>query len=406
MADVRPFRALRPARDHARAVIAPPYDVLDDDEARAIARQEPASFLHVTRPEVGMPVGTMPSQRVVWERGRDNLRRMTAQGVLRRDDQPCYYVYQQVMGNHRQTGFLASCQVDEYDRGTIRRHEHTLPDKEDDRTRHLETLDAQVGLVFLAYRSHGGLGALLRRVCAHEPLWSVTTDDGVQHTLWAAPPQYTAPIREGFQELSALYIADGHHRTAAARRVHEVRGDGPSSSFLAGLFPDDNLCVLGYHRVIEDLGKHHPTSFLNALDEAGIDWVPGTPSPAQRGQVSMYLDHTWYLLTPRPGIIDPDDPVASLDTAWLQRLILDPILGITDPRHEPRLHFMGGHRTARDLADRADHTGGVAFRLHPTGMDQLFAVADAGEVMPPKSTWFEPKLREGVVVRLLDETDV
>jgi len=405
MADVRPFRALRPHPEHARAVIAPPYDVLDDTEARAIAQREPRSFLHVTRPEVGMPPGTLPAQRVVWERGRANLRRMAAEGLLTREDHPAYYVYGQVADGHRQTGFLAACSVAEYDDGRIRKHEHTLPSKEDDRTRHLETLDAQVGLVFLAYRAHEGLAALARRITAREPLWSVTTDDRVQHTLWVAPPQYTEAIREGFADVPALYVADGHHRTAAASRVHATRGDAASATFLAGLFPDDALNVLGYHRVVEDLGGRDPEAFVQAVRDAGFEVVPGTPSPPDLGHVTLYVDGTWYVVTPHEGLVDMDDPVARLDTAWLQDKLFEPVLGITDPRHEPRLRFLGGHKTPEDLAAVADTLGGAAFRMHATAMDQLFAVADAGQVMPPKSTWFEPKLREGVAVRLLDEAD-
>ncbi len=406
MADVRPFRALRPVPEHAAAVIAPPYDVLDDAEARAIAGGDPRSFLHVTRPEVGLPLGTLPAQRVVWEKGRDNLRRMAAEGLLQREDQPAYYVYGQVADGHRQTGFLAACQVAEYDGGTIKRHEHTLPEKEDDRTRHLETLDAQVGLVFLAYRAHEGLAALARRITARDPLWRVTTDDGVLHTLWVAPPQYTEAIRQGFREVPALYVADGHHRTAAASRIHAARGDGPSASFVAGLFPDDALHVLGYHRVVRDLAGHTPASFLDAVREAGFEVVTGTPTPPDRGHVAMGLDGTWYVLTPPAHVLTADDPVDRLDTAWLQKHLLAPLLDIGDPRHEPRLSFLGGHKPPEALMDAAVRHGGVAFRLHPTGMDQLFDVADAGEVMPPKSTWFEPKLREGVVVRMLDEADV
>lgn len=402
MVDVRPFRALRPAPEHAAAVISPPYDVLDDAEARRLA-SDPRSFLHVTRPEVGMPHGTLPAQRVVWERGRDQLRRLMQDGTLQREPYPSYYVYALTTATHRQTGFIAACSVREYEEGVIREHEHTLPEKEDDRTRHLETLDAQVGLVFLAYRADAALADLARRIAAAPPLWRATTTDGIEHALWVAPQELNEPVAAAFAALPALYIADGHHRSAAASRVHRSRGTDPTARFLAGLFPDDALQVLGYHRVVTDLRGHNATTLLDALDAAGFDVVTGSSLPPARGHVAMYLDGAWYLVRPRDGLVDVADPVASLDTAWLQHALLAPVFGIVDPRTAPELRFIGGHRDPDAIAAEVDEDGGVAFLLHPTGMDQLFAVADAGKMMPPKSTWFEPKLREGVAVRLLDE---
>jgi uncharacterized protein (DUF1015 family) len=399
MADVRPFRALRPRDDLAARVIAPPYDVLTEAEAAALAR-DPLSFVHVTRPEVDLPPGADPHGDGAYRKARENLDGLVGGGALVQDDAPSYLLYGQVMGSHRQVGVLAACSVAEYDAGTIRKHEHTRPDKEDDRTRHMEALDAQVGLVFLAFRAHPGLQAIVDRVVATPPAWRVTTEDGVEHALWAVPHADEAAVHGAFVEVGDLYVADGHHRSAAASRVHARRGDEASAWFLAGLFPDDALQVLAYNRVVHDLNGLSTDAFLDAVRQR-FTIAPGGPRPARRGTFSMYLGGTWHELAPKPGVVDTSDPVASLDASILQDHLLAPILGIDDPRRSERITFVGGIRGPEALVDAVDGGAAVAFHLFPTGLDQLFAVADAGQVMPPKSTWFEPKLREGVAVRLL-----
>ncbi len=399
MADVVPFRALRPADALAGEVIAPPYDVLTEDEAREIARNR-RSFVRVTRPEVDLEHGVDPHSDEAYQQARRNLDELIVEDVLRLDPEPTYYFYGQVMGEHRQIGVLAGASVAEYDDGFIKKHEYTRPDKEDDRTHHMEVLDAQVGLVFLAYRATERLRALTAELTAGPPAWRVTTDDGVEHALWPAPLDRVEDIRAAFAEIDALYIADGHHRSAAASRVHANRREEATAHFLAGLFPDDALYVMAYNRVVHSLDGRAPAALLQALHE-DFDVAPTDAAvPDARGVFTMYLDGQWYRMTPKPGVV-PDDPVGSLDVSVLQDRVLAPLLGITDPRRSQAISFVGGIRGAGALQAAVDASGGVAFHLFPTGLDQLFEVADAGEVMPPKSTWFEPKLREGVVSKLL-----
>ncbi len=400
MADVRPFRALRPRDDLAREVIAHPYDVLSEDEARTLAANR-QSFLRVTRSEVDLPLGSDSHSDEAYQMARTNLDRFVAERVLVQDDQPTYYVYGQTMGDHSQMGFIAACSVAEYDAGRIKKHEFTRPDKEDDRTHHMEVLDAQVGLVFLAYPANAPLAAILEQVAATHPAWSVTTEDDVQHRFWTVPPERVERLREAFAALPALYIADGHHRSAAASRVHSKRGDDRSAYFVAGLYPDDQLQVMAYNRVVDDLNGHSPAEFIAAIAEHFDIDEAETPVPLQRGRITMYLSGRWHLLTPRSGVVPHHDPVGRLDVAVLQDRVLGPILGIEDPRRSERIRFVGGIRGHQALEKAVNDGAAVAFHMFPTGLDQLFEVADAGEVMPPKSTWFEPKLREGVVVRKL-----
>lgn len=400
MADVRPFRALRPRDDLAARVISPPYDVLTPAEARALAADE-ASFVRVTRPETCMDEGTDPHGDAAYAAARDALDTLRSSGTMVLDDDATYYFYGQRMGDHTQVGLLGAASVAEYDDDRIKKHEFTRPDKEDDRTHHMQVLGAQVGLVFLAYRAHEGLAALTAEVTAADPAWHVTTEDGVEHTFWPAPADTVPAITQALSELEALYVADGHHRCAAASRVHAARGDEVSAHFLVGLFPDDRLQVLAYNRVVHDLNGLDPEAFLAKVSEA-FEVSAGQPVPEVRGTYAMYLQGRWHTLTPRAGMVDTSDPVARLDASILQDHLLGPILGIDDPRRSTRIDFVGGIRGPEALTAAVDAGAAVAFHLFPTGLDQLFEVADAGRVMPPKSTWFEPKLREGVAVRLLD----
>jgi len=399
MADVRPFCALRPRDDLAGVVIAPPYDVLSDAQARAFAADR-RSFVRVTRGEVDLPEGANSHSEAAYAAARRNLDAFRAEGWLAQDAAPTYYLYGQVMGDHQQVGIIAAASVAEYDDGRIARHELTRPDKEDDRTHHMDVLDAQVGLVFLAYRPTAALTALLAALSAVDPAWEVTTEDEVVHRLWPVPAAQVEPLRDALSELDRLYIADGHHRSAAASRIHAARGDEASAYFLSGLYPADQLQVLAYNRLVRDLNGHTQDAFLAALS-AAFEVSPGGDTPAARGEIAMVLGGKWWRLVARPHVRS-DDPVEGLDVAILQREVLAPLLGIDDPRRSTRISFMGGIHGPAGL-ERAVACGGAAvgFHLVPTGLDQLFAVADAGDVMPPKSTWFEPKLREGVAVRSL-----
>lgn len=398
MADVVPFRALRPRDDLAGEVIAPPYDVLSDAEARAIGANR-NSFVRVTRSEVDLPVGTDPHSELAYQTARVNLDQFVKDGILVHDEQPTYYLYHQVMGNHRQTGVIAAASAAEYDDGRIARHEYTRPDKEDDRTHHMDVLDAQVGLVFLAFRPTAGLRALMTRATTGPPKWSVTTEDGVQHALWAAPPALVPAFRDAFAEVPRLYVCDGHHRCAAASRIHAQRKDEVSAHFLAGLFPSDELQVLPYNRVVHDTHGLSPEELLHRVQTA-YAVEEGPPTPVRRGEVAMYIGGKWFTMRVRSDRYT-GDPVKDLDVSLLQDLVLGPILGIDDPRRSQRISFVGGIRGTEVLTAEVDANGGVAFSLYPTSLEELFAVADAGQVMPPKSTWFEPKLREGVAIRSL-----
>jgi len=396
MADVRPFRALRPREDLAADIIAPPYDVLDEDEARAIA-VNPRSFLHVTRSEVDLAPGTDSHSEDAYRKARANLDRFAAEGLLKLDDAATYYLYGQKMGDHVQVGVLAACSVDEYDNGLIAKHEFTRPDKEDDRTHHMDVLDAQVGLVFLTYRSQEPLDSLILTLSATEPTWKVTTDDDVEHTFWVVPPDQVEAMQSAFGKVPKLYVADGHHRSAAASRIHGQRGDEASAYFLAGIFPSNRLHVMAYNRVLHDLNGHTPETLLQQIAER-FDVSEGPSVPAKRGEYSMVLEGRWYRLVPKHV---PSDPVGRLDASVLQEQLLKPLLGIEDPRRSSRISFVGGIRGPEHVAKLTAKHSGVGFHLFPTGLEQLFDVADAGEVMPPKSTWFEPKLRGGVAVRKL-----
>ena len=400
MADVRPFRALRPADALAAEVIAPPYDVLTDAEARGLA-QNRRCFVRVTRPEVDLPAGTDAHSEAAYAQARANLAALRQDGTLVLDDEATYYLYGQVMGEHRQLGVIAGASVAEYDSGLIKKHEYTRPDKEDDRTHHMQVIGAQVGLVFLTFRSTPELSSMLRELSAAEPAWRVTTEDGVEHALWPVPAAHVGAMQAAFESVPALYVADGHHRCAAASRVHAARGDARSAHFLAGLFPDEALYVMAYNRVVHDLNGHSVSDFRRAVLDVYDVVGSGESVPPERGMVTMYLDGAWSTLAPKAGVV-PSDPVGSLDVSVLQDRVLAPLLGIEDPRRSTRISFVGGIRGPDALEAMVDGGAAVAFHMYPTGLDQLFDVADAGEVMPPKSTWFEPKLREGVAAKVLD----
>lgn len=409
---IRPFPGLRPAAEHTARVIAPPYDVLNSDEARARAAGKPYSFLHVSKPEIDLAPGVDPYDPAVYERGRKNFQAMLDAGVIKRDPAPYYYFYRLIMGAHTQVGLVAAASCAAYAAGRIRKHEHTRPDKEDDRVRQIDALNAQTGPVFLTYRRSERIDVIAREVTASPPQVDVTADDGVRHSLWivADAKQITA-LTELFEGVERLYIADGHHRSAAALRVAEkCRAENPRHTgeeaynyFLSVIFPDNQMQILDYNRVVRDLSGLTRDALLERLRPAfEVEAQASAVKPAVRGEFGMYLEKQWYRLRIREDKI-PRDPVGRLDVSLLQAHVIGPILGIADQRTNKRIDFVGGIRGVQELVRRVDSGEmAVAFSLYPTSITDLIAVADANEIMPPKSTWFEPKLADGMVSHALD----
>jgi uncharacterized protein (DUF1015 family) len=410
---IRPFTGLRPAAGRAPDVIAPPYDVLNSDEARARAAGKPWSFLHISKAEIDLPAGTDPYDASVYAKARENFDHMLAQAVLVRDAAPVYYLYRLVMGAHTQIGLVAAASVPAYEAGRIRRHEFTRPDKEDDRVRQIDVLNAQTGPVFLTYRHTAEVDALVARVTAAAPEADVTADDGVRHSLWVVrEPQAIETLTRAFDGMERLYIADGHHRSAAAARVAATRrGANPKHNgteaynyFLAVIFPDNQMKILDYNRVVKDLNGLSAEGLRSRLDDAfAVAPATGPVKPGRAGEFGMYLGGQWYQLRIRPERVPTQDPVRRLDVSLLQDNLLAPVLGIGDPRRDKRIDFVGGIRGLAELERRVNSGEmAVAFSMHATSLADLMAVADAGEVMPPKSTWFEPKLADGLVSHVLD----
>jgi uncharacterized protein (DUF1015 family) len=405
---VRPFAALRPTADTAAAVIAPPYDVVNTDEARALAAGRPSSFLHISRPEIDLPQGSSPYSDEAYAQGARSLARLVAERVLVRDDAPSFYVYRMVMSGRAQTGIAFVGSIRAYEEHRIRRHELTRPDKETDRVRNIATLNAQTGPVLVAYRANAALHELVAAGAKSKPLFSVLGPNDVEHTVWRiAAPAAVAALQKAFDALDALYIADGHHRSAAAARVAaERRGasDASHEFFLCVAFPHDEMRILDYNRVVRDLNGLSPDALLARIRESfAVGVAPGASSPKQPETFSMYLAGKWYVLKILPKLVPRNDPVASLDVSLLQDHLLAPILAIGDPRTDPRVDFVGGVRGLAELERRVQSgRAAAAFALHPTRMEQLMAVADARKLMPPKSTWFEPKLADGLLSHVLD----
>jgi len=409
---IQPFKGLRPAEGRADDVVAPPYDVMNAAEARDMAHGRPWSFLHISRPEIDLPEGTDPYASEVYAKARENLDRMIDEGVLVRDSKPCYYAYRLTMGEHVQTGLVAAASVEAYDADRIKKHEYTRPVKENDRVRQIEALNAQTGPVFLVYRANAVVDEVLSGVSRQQPDVDVTARDGVRHEIWVIDDdEQIDALTSAFDAMDALYVADGHHRSASASRVAGARresspdqaGEASWNYFLSVIFPDNQMQILDYNRVIKDLAGLTPQAFLERVAAIFTVTESATPvKPAAPGEFGMYLDGSWYRLTLPPDQI-PDDPVESLDVSLLANNLIAPILGITDQRTDDRIDFVGGIRGLEGLMQRVDSGEmAVAFSLPPTSMQALMAVADAGEVMPPKSTWFEPKLADGLVSHVLD----
>ncbi len=409
---IKPFRGLRPAPGRAAEVAAPPYDVLSSEEARQRAEGKPWSFLHISKPEIDLPAEIDPYDPAVYAKAAENLGKLLEAGVLARDAAPCYYAYRLTMqtneGEHVQTGLVATASVACYDNGRIKKHEFTRPDKEDDRVRQIEATNAQTGPVLLAYPATATADALIDAIAQGEPAADVTADNGVRHQIWVcADAARVEAVTRCFDGMEALYIADGHHRSAAAARVAAARRQEErvlsSDYFLAVIFPHHQMKILDYNRVVKDLNGLENSALVARCAEAfAVEESAARVQPAAPGEFGMYLAGQWYKLTIKPELI-PADPVARLDVSLLSDHLLGPILGIADLRRDKRIDFVGGIRGLEELERRVD-TGemAVAFALHPTRMDQLMAVADSNNVMPPKSTWFEPKLADGLVSHVLD----
>lgn len=405
MAEIRPFAASRPPATRAARVASVPYDVVDTAEARALADGLEESFLHVCRPEIDLPEGTDPHDEAVYARGRANLDRFESTGILVPDATPRLFVYRQTWRGRAQHGFVAACSVDDYDRDVIRKHEKTRRDKEDDRVRHLLAQSAHAEPVFLTYRADAALDARLRAIVETAPEIDFVAPDGVGHTLWLVPVAENDSLVAAFRKVPFLYVADGHHRCASASRaraalrekVPALAAEHPVNWFPATIFPDRELRILPYNRVVKDLNGLDVTGFL---ERVAAKWAvsPGAAEPGRKGEVSMRLPDGWRTLSPLDAV-DPADPIASLDVSVLQDRLLAPVLGVADPRSDERIDFVGGIRGTGELERRVDSgRAAVAFSMYPTTLAELMAIADAGETMPPKSTWFEPKLRSGLFV--------
>jgi uncharacterized protein (DUF1015 family) len=408
VAAIRPFRALRPPADRAQQVASVPYDVVNTEEARALAANNPLSFLHVSRPEIDLPDDTNIYWDSVYRQALDNYEKLIKNCPLETEASPSIYLYRLIMGEHEQIGVVAGCSIDEYDRDLIKKHERTRRDKEDDRTHHMVVLRAQTGPVFLTYRAHREIDTMVMETTMTNAIFDFVADDLVQHTIWRVPD----PVRfvQAFREVPYLYIADGHHRAASASRARaELRdqsfghtGDEEYNFFLTVMFPDDQLQILAYNRVVRELNGLSKEEFLGSVRRSFDVEKESSAVPTESGHWSMYLDGQWYGLRLSDDTSKPEGVVASLDASVLQERLLDPILGIKDIRTDKRIDFVGGIRGTAEL-ERLVNEGkaAVAFSLFPTTVADLIKVSDAGEVMPPKSTWFEPKLRDGLLIHTI-----
>ncbi len=406
---IAPFAGLRPAPGMAADVLAPPYDVLNTEEARTLAEGAPWRFLHVSRPEIDFPPGTDPYDSAVYARGAENFQRMIDEGVLVRDSRDCYYVYRITMADHSQTGLVAGASVAAYDRNDVRKHEYTRPKKEDDRVRQIDALNAQTGPVFLTYRGRETVDGILATASKGKPDVDVTLADGIRHELWVIDDADTIKqLTREFDKIGVVYVADGHHRSAAASRTAAMRrqqNTDPQASheyFLAVIFPDYQMQILDYNRVIRDLNGLDRDELLDRIQRAfSCEAVSEQFKPVVHGEFGMYLEGQWYALRVNTDIV-PTDPVKRLDVSILDDNLIGPVLGISESRTDERIDFVGGIRGLGELQKRVDSGEmAIAFSLYPTSITDLMAVADGNQVMPPKSTWFEPKLADGMVSKVL-----
>lgn len=413
MATIKPFAALRPKPELAERICELPYDVMSSEEARQLASGNPLSFLHVSKPEIDLPPATDVHAPEVYAKGRENFQKLIAQGALKQDAHPAFYLYRQIMGKHSQVGLVAAASCEEYLKGIIKKHELTRPDKEDDRVRHIETLNSQTGPVFLTYRAVPALDAFIANKISEQPDIDFTAVDGVRHTSWPVNDAEGIKLIESeFARIPFLYIADGHHRSAAAGRVFLKRRENPhpqprrpgegSASFLSVIFPHNQMQILPYNRVLKDLNGLTPEQLLEKLDAIFVIKSGGAPSPTRKHELGLFLQGKWHALTFRPTFAATQDPIEKLDVTLLQKYVLDPIFGIDDPRTSKRVNFVGGIRGTAEL-EKLVNSGeyACAFSMFPTSIEDLMTIADAGGIMPPKSTWFEPKLRDAMFCHLI-----
>ena len=412
MAFIKPFKGVRPKKELAEKVAALPYDVMNTEEALQMAAGNPVSFLHISRPEIDLPKGTDIHSDQVYARGHENLASFLEREVLLQDDSERYYIYRQKMAGITQTGLVVCAGVDDYQSGAIKKHELTRADKEEDRVRHIDALDANDEPVFYTYRNDPVITAAIEQVTLEAPLYDFTTDDGVSHTLWSvAESDRIQMLTARFAAIPTLYVADGHHRSAAASRVRELRknanpehrGDEEYNFFLTVIFPDNEMTIMPYNRVVQDLNGRSVAEFMARVAERfEVTPIPGALAPTRRHQFGMYLSGKWYELLAREGSFADRDAVAAMDVSILQDNLLSPVLGVRNPRTDQRIHFVGGIRGVAELEREVNSgTYQVAFSLFPTSIEELMSLADEDKIMPPKSTWFEPKLRSGLFLHLL-----
>ncbi len=412
MAVIVPFRAVRPRKEYVAKVASYPYDIISSEEAREIAKDNPLSFLHVTKSEIDLPADINPYDDEVYRTAKRNFEKLLAEGILAEDREPSFYVYCQRMGRHEQCGIGACVHVTEFESGRVKKHEMTLTEKEADRTRHIDRVNAQTGPIFLTYRSRPEINRLVGEIRKGPPEYDFLSDNGVVHTLWVVRDQAAIRrIEHEFRKVDSLYIADGHHRAASGVAVAALRDRSAGRRepcadhklILAVLFPHDQLRIMDYNRIVKDLAGLDEAEFLEKIGEKfAIEPGRGKKSPEQPHEFGMYLRGRWFSLKAREGICRKDDVVGSLDVSILHENLLGPVLGIRDPRGDRRIRFVGGIRGAGELEKKVDSGEyAVAFTLYPPAIDQMMAVADEGKVMPPKSTWFEPKLRDGILVHVL-----
>ncbi len=411
MSYIQPFKGIRPIPELVHKVASPPYDVLNSNEAKTLAKQNPYSYLRIVKAEVNFSDNIDSHSEEVYQKGAEVLQRFIREGILRQDTSPCFYIYEITMGKHTQRGLMFGASLEEYENGLIKKHEFTRPDKEDDRAHHVSILNANTGPVMLSYHASRNIDEHFQALCTSAaPTYDFTAEDGIKHTMWViSNPEDVELIQKNFRDVEALYIADGHHRSAAASRVRKERmkqnpthtGDELYNYFLAVAFPDNQQQILGYFRTVKDLSGLSTDEFLNRVSGNFIVSETTDPTPKKAHHFTMFLDGKWYSLLAKKDTFPAGDPVLSLDVSILQKNLLEPILNLFDIRTNDRIDFIGGIRGTKELEKRCNEDMRVAFALYPTSVDELMKVADSGEVMPPKSTWFEPKLRSGIVTRHL-----
>ena len=405
MTTIKPFRALRPVEDHAKDISCVPYDVVYESEVRGYISENPMSFLRVTRAEADFPEDSKAEPAAVFSRARENLEEMLREGMLIREEEPCIYLYRLAIEDQTQTGIVACCSIDEYDSGLIKKHEKTRPDKVQDRTDHMLALDAQTGLIFLAFRNTDRIRSMIAEETSHPPIYNFHCAEGVQQTVWKVSESDSWV--EAFEEVPALYIADGHHRAESSSRARQAKqesnpnhtGDEPYNYVITGMYPAEDLRILAYNRVVQDFNGLSEEEFLSKVEESFVTTGYGQKVPEYHNEFCMYYDGKWTTLRFNVNYVMEPDPIERLDVSVLQNYLLGPILGIGDARTDQRIGFVGGARGTDELERIVDAgQAEIAFSMFPTTMDDLFAVSDMGEIMPPKSTWFEPKLKDGLLV--------